>query len=101
MVFPLFKACTRPPMLMGVPIRALVFVAGFILLLAISFSFFFLLGIPVAILIMREVTKRDDKQFNLIAVWFKTKMRYPSALKRKWNATSYSPSTNPLKELDK
>lgn len=101
MVFPLFKACTRPPMLMGVPIRALVFVVGFVLLLAISFSFFFLLLIPVAILIMREVTKRDDKQFTIIAVWAKTKLLYPSNLKKKWNATSYSVSNNPLKDLDK
>lgn len=101
MVFPLFKACTRPPMIMGVPVRALIFVAGFIMLLAISFSFFLLLLVPVAILIMREITKRDDKQFNLIAIWAKTKMLYPSALKRKWNATSYSPTNNPIKDLDK
>jgi len=55
----------------------------------------------MAILIMREITKRDDKQFNLIAIWAKTKLLYPSNLKKKWNATSYSVGINPLKDLDK
>lgn len=99
-MFPLFKACTRPPMILGVPTRALIIVVGFIMLLCVTFSFWFLFLLPVVVPIMGQVTKRDDKQFNLIAVWLKTKFLYPSKLKKIWGATSYSPQTNP-KKLDK
>lgn len=100
-MFPLFKACTRPPMVLGVPTRALVVVVGFIFLLCIMFSFFCLALIPIAIFIMAQITKRDDKQFNLIAIWLKTKALYPAKLKNIWNATSYSPQSNKIKALDK
>lgn len=99
-VFPLFKACTRPPMVLGVPTRALVVVVGFIMLLCVTFSFWLLALIPITIFIMGQVTKKDDKQFNLIAVWFKTKALYPAKLRKMWNATTYSPQSDSLQKLD-
>lgn len=49
---------------------------------------------------MGQVTKKDDKQFNLIAVWFKTKALYPAKLRKMWNATTYSPQSDSLQKLD-
>ncbi len=100
-MYPLFKACTRPPMILGVPTKALIFASGIVMLLCVSFSFFFLLLLPIIIFVMGQITKHDDKQFNILFVWFKTKFRYPAQLKKIWGATSYSPQSDLIKKINK
>ncbi|MEO4090772.1 VirB3 family type IV secretion system protein [Acinetobacter pittii] len=102
MAYPLFKACTRAPMLLGVPLRAGLVVFMAVVLIALMSSIFVIIAIVPIWLIMREIAKKDDKQFNLIYCWFTTKALYPKSLKNLWgNATSYNPNTDHLSRLKK
>ncbi|MBD4129969.1 Type IV secretion system protein PtlB [Xanthomonas citri pv. citri] len=62
---PLFKGCTRPAMIMGVPVVPFVIVGGSLMLVTIWTSIFCIVLVPVAIMVMRHITKSDDQQFRL------------------------------------
>ncbi|KDD04989.1 type IV secretory pathway, VirB3-like protein [Bordetella bronchiseptica MBORD681] len=88
---PLFKGCTRPAMLMGVPATPLAVCSGTIALLGIWFSIAFLALFPVALLAMRIMIRRDDQQFRLI--WLYLRMRWLSRDRTHafWQGTVYAP----------
>ena len=65
---PLFRGCTRPSMILGVPYIPFLVGAGVPLLLAMYFSLWFLLLIPLSIFAMRMMTKRDEMIFRLIGM---------------------------------
>jgi len=73
----LFRGCTRPPMFLGVPYVPFFMGAGTGLLLAMYFDFRLLLLIPVVILVMRQMARRDEMIFRLLALRlrFKTLVR--------------------------
>ncbi|MBM9915359.1 MAG: type IV secretion system protein VirB3 [Stenotrophomonas indicatrix] len=73
----LFRGCTRPAMFLGVPYLPFFMVAGGLLLLSVYTNFWFLLAIPVAIFIMRQMAKRDELIFRLLGLrlLFKFKAR--------------------------
>lgn len=100
-MFPLFKACTRPPMKFGVPIRALIITVLIGLGVAFLVNIFLLILLPIVVFFMAQVTKKDDKQFNILGVYVKTKLLYPRRLVQKWNATSYSPHNSKISKLNK
>lgn len=64
----LFRGCTRPAMILGVPYIPFLVGAGLPLLLAMYFSLYMLLLIPVSIFIMRFMTKKDEMIFRLIGL---------------------------------
>lgn len=64
----LFRGCTRPPMIFGVPYVPFLVGAGTPLLLAMYFSLWFLLLIPFMIFIMRMMAKKDEMIFRLIGL---------------------------------
>ena len=64
----LYKALTRPPMLIGVPIYPLVIVGCVIFLIAMWFSLTILVLLLPAYLILRILTKIDEKMFQVIGV---------------------------------
>lgn len=64
----LFRGCTRPPMILGVPYVPFLIGAGAPLLMAMYFSLWFLLVIPFAILAMRMIAKKDEMIFRLIGL---------------------------------
>ncbi|MDP3884682.1 type IV secretion system protein VirB3 [Hydrogenophaga sp.] len=64
----LFRGCTRPAMILGVPYIPFLVGAGFPLLLSMYFSLYLLLLIPVMIFIMRFMTKKDEMIFRLIGL---------------------------------
>lgn len=64
----LFRGCTRPPMILGVPYVPFIVGAGVPLLLAMYFSLYILLLIPLSIFIMRMVAKKDEMIFRLIGL---------------------------------
>jgi type IV secretion system protein VirB3 len=64
----LFRGCTRPPMFLGVPYMPFFICVGGCFLLAVYFSFFLLFLIPVIILIMRTMAKRDEMIFRLLGL---------------------------------
>ncbi|MDQ7744264.1 VirB3 family type IV secretion system protein [Hydrogenophaga pseudoflava] len=64
----LFRGCTRPPMILGVPYVPFLVGAGVPLLLAMYISLYILLLIPLAILVMRMMAKRDEMIFRLVGL---------------------------------
>ncbi len=75
----LFRGCTRPPMFMGVPYVPFFIGAGIPLLFAMYFNLFYLLAIPVIIMILRQIAKQDEMFFRLwglkLLFLFQTKNR--------------------------
>ena len=70
-----FRGCTRPAMLMGVPMIPFLGNGGFCTLLAMYFNLLWFGLFPLTHFILLEVTRRDDLIFQLIGVWAKTKLR--------------------------
>jgi len=87
---PLFLACTRPAMVMGVPMEAMgvnVIVSGLIFL--IGGSLLYLLVAPALHLVFRAICRTDHNVFRLLFVYVDTKGRSRnSAL---WGGSSTSP----------
>jgi type IV secretion system protein VirB3 len=95
---PLFKGCTRPSMMAGVPLLPFLLVTGLFTLLAM---YAFVLATPILSLFvvmiyapiyisMRHVTRTDDQR--LAQLMLRTRMRLRmSASKRRWGAYTYSP----------
>lgn len=85
-----FKGCTRPAMILGVPIVPfIVGVGGSFLLL------FLLLGVPWTILSvllwygMRVIVKEDDQRFRAIGIEFLTIKNNPN--KKIWGFITFQP----------
>nr|WP_045394974.1 VirB3 family type IV secretion system protein [Vibrio rotiferianus] len=91
---PIFKACTRPAMLLSVPMIPLLVSCGFIVLISMWVNFFgfgmwgLLLLIP-SYAGMRIITKFDDGMFGLL--WLKFKCRRTNANRSFYNAAVYCP----------
>lgn len=87
---PLFLACTRPAMVMGVPMEAMgvnVILSGLVFL--IGGSLLYLLAAPALHLVFRAVCRADHNAFRLLFVYVDTKGRARnSAL---WGGSSPSP----------
>lgn len=73
----LFRGCTRPAMFMGVPYGPFALAAGACLLCTFYFNMFFLALLPVVIMVMRQMARRDEMIFRLLGLrWmFRTKVR--------------------------
>lgn len=91
----LFRGCTRPAMIMGVPYVPFAFGAGACFLLAVYLNFFYLLLLPAVIFVMRQMARRDEMIFRLLGLrWqFMTKTRNRSLHSGMW---VYSP--NPYRD---
>lgn len=88
---PLFKGCTRPPMLLGVPMVPCLLVCGTLTLLTIWISLFLVVTLPVAVAIMRVMVKEDDQKFRLLGLKFLFRVVHFNRTGRFWQASSYSP----------
>lgn len=95
---PIFKGCTRPAMLAGVPIVPMVIVTGASSLSAM-WSFYYLSGYVViviaivstaAIISMREITKRDDQRLRQVMLQARMRVRHITS-RSLWGAISYGP----------
>ncbi|GAA6140845.1 VirB3 family type IV secretion system protein [Hydrogenophaga sp. 5NK40-0174] len=64
----LFRGCTRPPMILGVPYIPFLIGAGGPLLLAMYFHLALLLLIPFTIFVMRMMAKKDEMIFRLLGL---------------------------------
>lgn len=73
----LFRGCTRPPMIMGVPLVPFILAVGASMLLFVWIHWTCLLLMPLSILVMREMAKRDEMVFRLMGLrlQFRTKVR--------------------------
>jgi type IV secretion system protein VirB3 len=64
----LFRGCTRQPMILGVPYFPFLVGSGTPLLLAMYFNLYLLMLIPIVLVIMRLMTKKDEMIFRLIGL---------------------------------
>lgn len=87
----LFKGATRPAMLFGVPLVPLIVVGGTMLVVSAWVSIFLLVGLLPLVLVMRAITKVDDRQFHLLWLKFQFRVLSPNRNGRFWKASVYSP----------
>lgn len=95
---PIFKGCTRPAMIGGIPMVPLLIVGGGFVLVAYWSAF--LLSAYVAMFValmaapvlwwMRYVTTKDDQRLRQLMLRFRLRARQ-SGSRRIWGAVSYSP----------
>jgi type IV secretory pathway VirB3-like protein len=95
---PLFKGCTRPAMILGVPLVPLAVVIGVVVLLSIWTTLLLAFSLVPIVITMRMIVKADDQQFRLL--WLKFWCRVVPHCARKshlksnqrfWQASTYSP----------
>ncbi len=87
---PLFLACTRPAMIMGVPIEAMgvnVIVSGLAFL--VGGSLLYLVTAPALHLVFRAICKVDHNAFRLLMVFVDTKGRSRNGAL--WGGSSATP----------
>lgn len=95
---PIFKGCTRPAMLAGVPLVPMVLsmIASF---LAGMWSFYFISGYLVVVIAftttamlisMRAMTKRDDQRLRQVLLRARMRLRHRTS-RSLWSAISYGP----------
>lgn len=86
----LFLACTRPAMVLGVPVEAMalnVMVSGTIFLAANNLAY---LSVGVALhFIFRAIVKHDHNAFRVLLMWLETKGRARN--RALWGGSSHSP----------
>jgi len=88
---PLFKGCTRPAMMWGVPITPFVVVFGAVILVAIWFNLLLMLLFIPAYILMRMVVHSDDQQFRLLGLKAKCRLIHYNHNGRFWKASAYAP----------
>jgi type IV secretion system protein VirB3 len=71
----LFRGCTRPAMILGVPYLPFLAGAGSCLLLALYWNMFCLLLAPLVIAVMRQMARRDEMVFRLLALRWQCRPR--------------------------
>ncbi|MFN4287393.1 MAG: type IV secretion system protein VirB3 [Brevundimonas sp.] len=87
---PLFLACTRPAMVMGVPMEAVgvnVILSGIVFL--VGGSLLYLLVAPALHLVFRAICKADHNAFRLLFVYVDTKGRARNGAT--WGGSSPTP----------
>lgn len=87
---PLFLACTRPAMVLGVPMEAMganVIVSGIVFL--VGGSLLYLLVAPALHLVFRAICRADHNAFRLLFVYVDTKGRSRNGAV--WGGSSASP----------
>jgi len=85
---PLFKGCTRPAMMWGVPIVA---AFGTVMLVAIWVNLLLMLLFIPAYILMRLVVRSDDQQFRLLGLKAKCRLIHYNHNGRFWKASAYAP----------
>ena len=71
----LFKGCTRPPMFMGVPYVPFAIGTGVCMLLTFYINMFFLALLPVVVMVMRQMARRDEMIFRLLGLRWMLRLR--------------------------
>ena len=89
---PLFKGCTRPAMMFGVPLVPLAAVTAVVVLVSVWTTVLCVVVLFPVIPVMRYIASKDDQQFRLLGL--KMRFRFTSFFNRNtrfWKASAYSP----------
>ncbi len=96
--FPLFKGATRAATVGGVPLIPLVVVVVGMTNFAMLFGICWLSLLLPAWLLMKQVTKADDRAFRILWLWIQTKLANRLRMMRVrargefWGASTYATS---------
>lgn len=90
---PLFKGCTRPAMMFGVPLVPLVVGSMFFIMAGVWFNLLIVLGIIPMVIIMRVLVANDDQMFRLLWLKFLFRVIFQNANGAFWKASAYNPLT--------
>ena len=88
---PIFKGCTRPAMVWGVPIVPFVLVFGLVTLTAVWSSLFLFIAFVPLYTLMRLIVRSDDQQFRLLGLKAKCRLLHRNRNGRFWKASTYGP----------
>ena len=88
---PLFKGCTRPAMLFGVPLVPLAVVGGVVVLISVWTTILFVFTLIPILITMRIIAKTDDQQFRLLGLNILFRIVNRNKNGRFWKASAYSP----------
>jgi len=88
---PLFKGCTRPAMVFGVPLVPLAVVSGAVILLSVWTTILLAFSLFPVVMVMRLIAKSDDQQFRLLGLKFLFRTVNYNHNGRFWKSSSYSP----------
>ena len=88
---PLFKGCTRPAMMFGVPLVPLISVVAVILTINVWTRIYFAFSMIPIVLIMKQIAKSDDQQFRLLGLKMRFRIISYNHNQKFWKASAYSP----------
>lgn len=88
---PLFKGCTRPAMIFGVPLVPLAAVSVVVILVSVWTTVFFAATLVPITLTMRQIAKSDDQQFRLLGLKLLFRGINYNHNAKFWKASAYSP----------
>ncbi|RMP06559.1 type IV secretion system protein VirB3 [Pseudomonas syringae] len=86
---PIFKGCTRPAMVYGVPTVPLAIVVMVVVLISVWTTVLLAFTLIPIFLVMRVIAKHDDQQFRLLGL--KILFRANNRNRRFWKSSTYSP----------
>jgi len=92
-VDPIFKGCTRPAMMLGVPLTPLVIAVGAAVLIGTYTNMLLMLLLGPVVLVMRAVVATDDQRFRSIGLFLQFRFIHLDRNRGLWKASSYSPIT--------
>ena len=78
-----FRGCTRPQLLFGVPMIPLLMSFGFVIILCLWFTGKLIVTLPVLFVIMRAMVKVDEHIFDLLALRLKVLLKTVANTKSK------------------
>lgn len=88
---PVFKGCTRPAMLFGVPLVPLAGIGLMVILISVWTTIFFSIVLGPIILVMRAIAQKDDQQFRLLSLRLLFRLFHYNRNRHFWRASVYSP----------
>jgi type IV secretory pathway VirB3-like protein len=94
---PIFKGCTRPALLLGVPLIPCIITVGVLFLLgmwlvqlaSLLWGLAVLMSIIPVVITLRAITKQDDQRLNQLFIW--AMLRLGNRSQPFWGAVSYAP----------
>lgn len=86
-----YRACMRPAMFMGVPMMPFMLAFAVFVIPAATYSFWFVLGLPISIAIMQQMVKYDEHVFDIIYLKILTNMSSGGAVKVEKSTKMISP----------
>lgn len=87
----LFRGCTRPAMFLGVPYVPFFIGAGACLLLAVYVNLLLLVMLPLVVLVMRHMARRDEMVFRMLGLRWRMRLVVRN-LQLRGGAWSFSPN---------